>query len=99
MLSQKYNCPCCSGYQVSIGYNDFNTKRPDLSKLLVNYDDGFKYTEWSSSRVDWKCPDCGEDLIKRMGRFGEFIGCTGFPKCRFTSSIADYEKSQKESNE
>lgn len=46
-----------------------------------------------------KCPDCGEDLIKRMGRFGEFIGCTGFPKCRFTSSIADYEKSQKESNE
>ncbi|RAP47026.1 MAG: hypothetical protein BZ135_03005, partial [Methanosphaera sp. rholeuAM6] len=53
----------------------------------------------STNEIVGKCPDCGEDLIKRMGRFGEFIGCTGFPKCRFTSSIADYEASQKkESN-
>lgn len=52
----------------------------------------------SSNDVVGKCPDCGNDLIKRMGRFGEFIGCTGFPKCRFTSSIADFEKSQKESD-
>lgn len=50
----------------------------------------------SSNDIVGKCPDCGEDLIKRMGRFGEFIGCTGFPKCRFTSSIADFEKAQKE---
>ena len=53
----------------------------------------------STNEIVGKCPDCGEDLIKRMGRFGEFIGCTGFPKCRFTSSIADFEKSQKESSE
>lgn len=33
------------------------------------------------------CPQCGNQLIKRMGRFGEFIGCRGFPKCRFTKSI------------
>lgn len=50
----------------------------------------------SSNDIVGQCPDCGKDLIKRMGRFGEFIGCTGFPKCRFTSSIADFEKSQKE---
>ncbi len=50
----------------------------------------------SSNDVVGKCPDCGNDLIKRMGRYGEFIGCTGFPKCRFTSSLADFEKSQKE---
>ncbi|MEN4005764.1 MAG: DNA topoisomerase I [Methanobacteriaceae archaeon] len=33
------------------------------------------------------CPQCGNQLIKRIGRFGEFIGCSGFPKCRFTKSI------------
>ena len=49
----------------------------------------------STNDIVGKCPDCGNDLIKRMGRYGEFIGCTGFPKCRFTSSIADFEKSQK----
>ncbi len=30
------------------------------------------------------CPDCGEPLIIRWGRYGKFIGCPGFPKCRHT---------------
>jgi DNA topoisomerase I len=33
------------------------------------------------------CPQCGNDLLKRKGRYGEFIGCSGFPNCRFTKSI------------
>jgi DNA topoisomerase I len=33
------------------------------------------------------CPDCGKDLIKRSGRYGEFIGCSAFPKCRYTRSL------------
>ena len=37
------------------------------------------------------CPDCGSDLIKRSGRYGEFIGCSGFPKCRFTKSLDEKE--------
>lgn len=38
------------------------------------------------------CPQCGNQLIKRMGRYGEFIGCSGFPKCRFTKSIEQEAK-------
>lgn len=30
------------------------------------------------------CPRCGKALVKRQGKHGEFIGCSGFPKCRFT---------------
>ena len=41
----------------------------------------------STNEVVGKCPECGSDLIKRSGRYGEFIGCSGFPKCRFTQSI------------
>ena len=37
------------------------------------------------------CPECGNQLIKRMGRYGEFIGCSGFPKCRFTKSVEGQE--------
>lgn len=29
------------------------------------------------------CPRCGKTLVKRQGKHGEFIGCSGFPKCRF----------------
>jgi len=30
------------------------------------------------------CPECGKPLIIRYGRFGKFIGCSGFPECRYT---------------
>ena len=28
-----------------------------------------------------KCPKCGKDLVKRHSMKGDFIGCSGFPKC------------------
>ena len=30
-----------------------------------------------------KCPECGQDLVQRMGRFGPFVSCSGYPKCRY----------------
>ena len=38
-----------------------------------------------------ECPECGKQLIKRSGRYGDFIGCSGFPKCRFTCSVDELE--------
>ncbi|MFQ5407682.1 MAG: type I DNA topoisomerase [Anaerolineales bacterium] len=31
------------------------------------------------------CPQCGKPLVKRKSKFGEFVGCSGFPKCRYTA--------------
>lgn len=42
-----------------------------------------------SNEVVGECPECGNELIKRSGRYGEFIGCKGFPKCRYTRSIEE----------
>lgn len=39
-----------------------------------------------------KCPKCGASLIKRNGKYGEFWGCTNYPKCKFTKDI---QKSNK----
>ena len=33
------------------------------------------------------CPKCQMPMKKRSGRYGEFWGCTGFPKCRYTENI------------
>jgi len=30
-----------------------------------------------------KCPACGHDLVKRHGRFGEYVGCSNYPACRY----------------
>ena len=29
------------------------------------------------------CPWCGSQLVKRKSKFGEFVGCSAFPKCRY----------------
>jgi DNA topoisomerase-1 len=36
---------------------------------------------------DEKCPQCGSDLVIRRGRFGKFLACSGYPKCRFTKNV------------
>ncbi|MFC1485203.1 type I DNA topoisomerase [bacterium] len=36
--------------------------------------------------VGRKCPKCDSDLIYKKSRYGEFIGCSGFPKCRYIES-------------
>ncbi|MDR1375892.1 MAG: type I DNA topoisomerase [Synergistaceae bacterium] len=33
------------------------------------------------------CPECGKPLVKKRGRFGEFIACSGYPECRYTRAI------------
>ena len=35
------------------------------------------------------CPECGSELLLRSGRYGKFIACSGFPKCKYTEQIDD----------
>ncbi len=41
-----------------------------------------------------KCPKCGSDLVIRQGRFGEFISCSAFPKCKYTKNISSPKKKE-----
>ncbi len=38
-------------------------------------------------REDIKCEKCGKPMAVRSGRFGKFLGCTGYPKCRNIKGI------------
>lgn len=29
------------------------------------------------------CPRCGSVLVKRTGKYGNFIGCSNYPNCKF----------------
>jgi len=29
------------------------------------------------------CPLCGKDLVLRQGAYGEFVSCSGYPKCKY----------------
>ncbi len=34
-----------------------------------------------------ECPQCGRPMLIKMGKFGKFVACSGFPECRYTESI------------
>lgn len=40
------------------------------------------------------CPQCGSQLVTRNGRFGEFLACSGFPKCRYIKPRETVEPKQ-----
>ncbi|GHS98104.1 DNA topoisomerase 1 [Synergistales bacterium] len=35
------------------------------------------------------CPECGSPLVKKRGRFGDFIACAGYPNCKYTRAILE----------
>ena len=57
-------CPYCSGRYPIIGETDLWTTNPDIAILLLNQDDGYKFTQHSGKKVDFVCPNCGE-IINR----------------------------------
>jgi len=47
-------------------------------------------------KIDRKCPTCGEPLVIRSGRFGDFIACSTYPKCKFTENLNKEEEKKYE---
>lgn len=37
--------------------------------------------------TDKICEKCGKPMVKKLGRFGYFLACSGFPECHNTKSI------------
>ena len=38
--------------------------------------------------TEFPCPTCGEMLLKKRGRFGEFLSCPNYPDCNTTMNIS-----------
>ena len=45
-----------------------------------------------------KCPECGNELIKKYSHrtFGWFIGCNGYPECKYTEKVNGGEEQKKD---
>ncbi|WP_412175559.1 type I DNA topoisomerase [Campylobacter sp. FU_497] len=54
------------------------------------------------TKLDETCPDCDGELAIRKGRYGEFIACLNFPKCKYSRNLKqetqNEEKSEKKLN-
>ncbi|MGC8862996.1 MAG: type I DNA topoisomerase, partial [Armatimonadota bacterium] len=55
----------------------------DLEAALKNMD----RVKIQPRESDQLCPNCGRQMVVRQGRFGEFLGCSGYPECRTTMPL------------
>lgn len=46
-----------------------------------------KVAEQQTALRNGKCPKCGNDLVLRDGKYGQFYGCANYPRCKFTQKI------------
>ena len=45
---------------------------------------------------DEKCPECGKPLVFKLGRYGKFLSCSGYPECKYAKPISDSNGSEEE---
>ena len=68
-----------------------NFWKPFIS-LIDKKDSELKKTDIINEATDEVCPQCGEALIIKLGRYGKFYGCKGYPNCRYIRSVNNKER-------
>ena len=65
-----------------------------LSEFYNPFEEELKKAEGEIAKVkiadevsDVICDKCGRNMVYKMGRFGKFLACPGFPECRNTKAI------------
>jgi DNA topoisomerase I len=58
-----------------------------FEKRLEVAEEEMKEIEIQDEVSDELCEKCGRHLVYKMGRFGKFLACSGFPECRNTKPI------------
>jgi DNA topoisomerase-1 len=48
--------------------------------------------------TDEKCPECGKPLIIKLGKFGKFVSCSGYPDCKYLKPL-EKEEDKNENGE
>jgi len=86
-------CPKCgSPMVIKLGrYGKFlacsNYPKCKFTKLLSSSAGSSEPPISEPETTNEKCPKCGSYLVIKMGRYGKFLACSNYPKCKFTKPI------------
>lgn len=58
-----------------------------FEKRLEVAEEEMKEVELQDEISDELCEKCGKHMVYKLGRFGKFLACSGFPDCRNTKPI------------
>ena len=56
-------------------------------------------TQKELKKTDKLCPECGAELVYRKSRYGEFIGCSAYPKCKYIERETSFKKPESQNSD
>ena len=84
---KEYLCPWCkSGHLV--------VRESEVNKKSFYGCSNFPYCSYTNDDMksvyfNNRCPDCGDFLVLRKGRYGTFFGCHNYPRCKHTQQTIE----------
>lgn len=90
-----YKCEICGKVEIAKYFSEYGGPNRnargtchDCMKTRSNKIDFEIGLSKSKTNIDIDyCPVCGCKLIKRIGKYGEFFGCSSYPICKYTRKI------------
>lgn len=78
------HCPICKAGILSI-------RQANNGRIFISCSNYPKcnYANWDleAARNNIRCPECGDFLVQRRGKYGIFLGCSNYPGCKYTQNI------------
>lgn len=65
-------------------------------ELIGEKDVEVKKSDIVNEETEEKCPQCDGDLVIKLGRYGKFYACKGYPQCKFVKPLKEKEERVKE---
>lgn len=63
-----------------------------FKEALVVAEGAISRADFGEEATDEKCEKCGQPMMIKLGRFGKFLACTGFPDCKNTKPVPGSEE-------
>ncbi|MFO7918107.1 MAG: type I DNA topoisomerase, partial [Anaerolineae bacterium] len=84
---------------LSAFYGDLEPKLGEAPEVIKEAAQKALVADLPESLRDRTCPECGKPLKVRVSKMGRFLGCTGYPECRYTLDLSDPENPQETEDE
>lgn len=83
----KVPCPSCTHHLTLTEVTPKGKRKPVKQYFCYQCRGRFAYGTRGKAEplvveTEHKCDKCGSVLVKRKGRYGEFLACSGYPKCK-----------------
>ena len=61
-----------------------------FSKVIEKVDKELEHVQLEYEETDVKCEKCGRNMVIKIGKYGKFLACPGYPECRNAKPLIEY---------